>query len=104
MAIARAWSRHSRISNFVKEEYYGEEREWLVIYIKELLKKEHFDYLIFGHRHLPLDIFIKPDSRYINLGEWTTFNSYAVFDGKDLELRFFEKPGFAANLVDNSKN
>lgn len=99
MTIAMAWSRHSRVSNFVKEKYYGEENEWLVVYCKELLKKEHFDYLIFGHRHLPLDILIKPDSRYINLGEWINFNSYAVFNGTDMELKFFESNAFPANLV-----
>jgi UDP-2,3-diacylglucosamine hydrolase len=31
------------------------------------------------------------DSRYINLGEWMNFNSYAVFDGENLELRYFKK-------------
>ena len=30
---------------------------------------------------------------YINLGEWLHFNSYAVFDGKDVEVRFFENEG-----------
>jgi predicted flavoprotein YhiN len=51
----------------------------------------NFDYLIFGHRHLPLDIPLG-GSKYINLGEWINFNSYAVFDGERLELRYFEKP------------
>jgi UDP-2,3-diacylglucosamine hydrolase len=97
MSIASAWSRQSRISKAQKEKYNGEEREWLVIYSKELVKKEHFDYLIFGHRHLPLDIPIEPDSRYINLGEWSNFNSYAVFDGTKLELKFFENSGSPAN-------
>jgi UDP-2,3-diacylglucosamine hydrolase len=99
MKIALSWSRHSRISKLAKEKYSGEEREWLLTYCKELLKKEHFDYFIFGHRHLPLDFFIKPGSRYINLGEWTSFNSYAVFDGTDLQLKFFESNASPANLI-----
>lgn len=97
MGMAQVWSGHSRISRASDDEYFGDENEWLAIYSKELLKKEHFDYLIFGHRHLPIDLLINIGSRYVNLGEWTNFNSYAVFDGTDLELKFFEKDGAPAN-------
>ena len=67
----------------------GEENEWLVIYSKALLKQQHYDYFIFGHRHLPLDIALSAESRYINLGEWIKYNSYAVFDGSEVTLRSF---------------
>jgi UDP-2,3-diacylglucosamine hydrolase len=90
VAIARKWSKHSRLQNNQKEEFQDLEKEWLVSYSKELLLKEHYDFLIFGHRHLPLDVQLG-DSRYINLGEWMNFNSYAVFDGENLELRYFKK-------------
>ncbi|MES1182154.1 MAG: UDP-2,3-diacylglucosamine diphosphatase, partial [Flavobacterium sp.] len=66
-------------------------KEWLVIYSKEILQKQHFDYFIFGHRHLPLDIQLAPNSRYINLGEWMNYNSYGVFDGEKMELKYFGK-------------
>ncbi|MFZ4101844.1 MAG: UDP-2,3-diacylglucosamine diphosphatase [Sphingobacterium thalpophilum] len=90
VAIARKWSKHSRLQNNQKEEFQDLEKEWLVSYSKELLLKEHYDFLIFGHRHLPLDVQLG-NSRYINLGEWMNFNSYAVFDGENLELRYFKK-------------
>ena len=32
------------------------------------LKEEHFDYFVFGHRHLPLEIELNQNSKYINLG------------------------------------
>lgn len=89
--LANKWSKNSRIANDKKEKFESEEQEWLVIYSKEFLEKEHIDYFIFGHRHLPLDILLKKDSRYINLGEWINYNSYAVFDGNDLRLEYFEK-------------
>jgi len=92
VGIARKWSKQSRLQSKQKEEFTDIDKEWLVSYSKELLLKEHFDYLIFGHRHLPLDIQLG-DSRYINLGEWMNFNSYAVFDGENLELRYFKKHG-----------
>ena len=44
------------------------------------------DYFIFGHRHYALDIAIDETSRYINLGDWLRSNSYAVFDGQDIQL------------------
>jgi UDP-2,3-diacylglucosamine hydrolase len=99
MGIAQAWSVHSRISKAPDDEYLGDENEWLAVYSKEILKKEHFDYFIFGHRHLPIDLLMPSGSRYVNLGEWANYNSYAVFDGTDLELKFFEKTGVAANLI-----
>lgn len=92
LGIANFWSRKSRVSNGPKDEkFHGEENEWLVIYAKEILQKEHFDYFIFGHRHLPLDIQLPQNSRYINLGEWVNYNSYAVFDGETLKLLRYKK-------------
>jgi UDP-2,3-diacylglucosamine hydrolase len=87
IGMAQFWSQKSRLSNGPKDiKFLGEENEWLAIYAKEILQKEHFDYFIFGHRHLPLDIKLSDKSRYINLGEWVNFNSYAVFDGEQLHL------------------
>lgn len=68
----------------------GEQQEWLVNYSKEILKKEHYDFFVFGHRHLPLDIKLSENSRYINLGEWINYNSYAVMDGDEIYLKYFE--------------
>ena len=68
--------------------FKGEENEWLAQYCKKILKKENFDFFLFGHRHLPLDIKLSENSRYINLGDWISYFSYAVFDGTDIELKF----------------
>jgi UDP-2,3-diacylglucosamine hydrolase len=89
MFIANKWSRKSRISQLKKEVYLGD-NEWLLQYSREIEKLEHFDYYIFGHRHLPLDVEVSDTSRYINLGEWINFRSYAVFDGIEMHLLNFE--------------
>ena len=87
IGIANLWSKRSRISNAGYDEiFYGEEKEILVTFCKNELKKSHFDYFIFGHRHLVLDIAVGENSRYINLGEWVTKPTYAEFDGKELKL------------------
>ncbi len=91
VGIANYWSEHSRISSGNNKLCKSMEQEWLVVYSHELLKNKFYDYLIFGHRHLPLDIKVD-QSRYINLGEWANYNSYAVFDGEELTLQYFENP------------
>ncbi len=91
VGIANYWSSHSRIANDRKEDVKPGQQEWLVNYSNELLKTNFYDYLIFGHRHLPLDVPLNGGSRYINLGEWMLHNSYAVFDGETLKLEYFEK-------------
>lgn len=92
IGLANFWSRKSRVSNAGDDEkFLGEENEWLVIYAKEVLQKEHFDYFIFGHRHLPLEIQLNANSKYINLGEWVNYNSYAVFDGGQMQLLRYNK-------------
>lgn len=91
IAIAQAWSRKSRISNLQKEEkFQGEEGEFLWIYCRELEKREHHDFYIFGHRHLPLVLNVTGNSKYINLGEWVNFNTYAVYNGTNVDLKTFE--------------
>ncbi|HLT71964.1 MAG TPA: UDP-2,3-diacylglucosamine diphosphatase [Cyclobacteriaceae bacterium] len=91
IGIARYWSRKSRISNTKKEEKFsGEENEFLLTYCRDLEKKQHHDYYVFGHRHLPLDLAVNSNSRYINLGEWVNFSTYAEYDGKDMKLKSFE--------------
>ncbi len=90
MGLAHYFSRKSRGSEHHPEEIFlGEEREWLLIYSKEILQKQKHNFFIFGHRHLPIDYRLSKGSRYINLGEWINFCTYAVFDGVDLELKSF---------------
>jgi len=90
IGIANYWSRKSRISNQKREEKFQDEKsEYLWVYCSEVEKTNHHDYYIFGHRHLPLDLKVGDRSRYINLGEWVHFNTYAVYDGATVELKTF---------------
>ncbi|HZY79819.1 MAG TPA: UDP-2,3-diacylglucosamine diphosphatase [Cyclobacteriaceae bacterium] len=89
MSIAHMWSKSSRISNMEKEKFQSDENEYLFKYCEETEKKEHHDFYIFGHRHLPLDLKVSENSRYINLGEWVNFSPYAVYDGKTIALKSF---------------
>lgn len=88
MGIANYSSRRSRaVTGQVDEKFFGEEGEWLITYCKEELQKKQYDYLVFGHRHLPIDYKLNNGkSRYINLGDWIRYYTYAEFDGKDMHL------------------
>ncbi|HKO81219.1 MAG TPA: UDP-2,3-diacylglucosamine diphosphatase, partial [Chitinophagaceae bacterium] len=102
MGLANYLSRRSRAQTGASEEtFLGEEREWLITYCKDVLKQKNIDFFIFGHRHLPIDYRLSPlstqgtgaggeVSRYINLGDWIRYYTYAVFDGTDLELKSFK--------------
>jgi UDP-2,3-diacylglucosamine hydrolase len=91
ISMADFWSKKSRVATGNDDEkFLGDENEWLVLYSKEILAKQHFDYFIFGHRHLPLDIDLGKNSKYVNLGDWIKYNTYAVFDGENLQLTTYK--------------
>jgi len=91
MGLANFLSRRSRAQTGASEEIFlGEQKEWLIIYSRELLKKKYFDFFVFGHRHLPIDLQLEKGARYINLGDWIRYYTYAVFDGEKLELKSYK--------------
>jgi UDP-2,3-diacylglucosamine hydrolase len=111
MGLANYMSRRSRAQTGATEEVFlGENKEWLLIYSKEVLKEKKIDFFVFGHRHLPIDYRLSPaealakagtplatewrgvggEARYINLGDWIHYYTYAVFDGKTMELKSYK--------------
>ena len=96
MGLAEYFSQTSRAQTADREEHFlGEDKEWLISYCNDFLQKEDVDYFLFGHRHLPIDWPIKNEelqrqARYINLGDWIRYNTYAVLEGTSLQLKKFE--------------
>jgi UDP-2,3-diacylglucosamine hydrolase len=92
ISLAQKWSGNSRINNNLKNEdvFKGKEGEWLWEYCQFVEKKMHFDYYIFGHRHLPLELPVGNNSTYINLGEWVSQFTYGEFDGNRFSLNTFK--------------
>lgn len=84
--FAHRWSRKSRSDKGVTTEWLGENKEYLVRYAHDKLKEEHFDYFIFGHRHLPLTLDLTDKSKLLYLGDWIENFTYAVIDGDKVEL------------------
>ena len=89
--LANYFSRKSRAKTGNADELFlGEDKEWLILYTKEQAKTRAIDFFIFGHRHYAMDFKINEKSRYINLGDWIRLNTYAVFDGNELQLLTWE--------------
>lgn len=87
IGLANYFSRKSREKTGSADEHFlGEDKEWLFIFCKEMLQQQHFDYLIFGHRHYPLKKQLTANSYYINLGDWIRSFTYAEMNEKGLEL------------------
>ncbi len=94
--LAHRWSRSRRDPERGEEgvdgAFLGEDKEKLLLYARELVKREHYDYLVFGHRHLPIDFLLPDRTRVIVLGDWLEHFSYAVYDGREMVLTQYEPP------------
>lgn len=82
IGVANYWSSSSRISSDKRDDGFSGEKEWLYQYCKEVESESHHDYYVFGHRHLPLEMKLNPDSTYFNLGEWVKAKTYGEYSRK----------------------
>ena len=90
IGTADYFSQKSRAATGHTEEVFlGEEKEWLITYSKEVLQQKKVDFFVFGHRHLPIDFRLTDNSRYINLGDWIHFFTYAALDGHEMIVRSY---------------
>ncbi len=88
--LMKYFSGKSRYHNPAPDKFLGKEKEWLVQYAEQKTKTSDIDYFIFGHRHLPIDYTLSNGhSRYVNLGDWIYYYSYAVLEGGELQLKFY---------------
>lgn len=90
ISIANWFSARSKQHTFTENAvYYGDDKEYLMLYAKQHLTHTPTDFFIFGHRHLPMMRPINESSTYVNLGDWMGYYTYAVFDGNELTLKTF---------------
>jgi UDP-2,3-diacylglucosamine hydrolase len=89
--LANYFSAKSRAKTGTADEIFlGEDKEWLIIYTKQMAEKMDVDYFIFGHRHFAIDYEINQKARYINLGDWIKLYTYGVYDGTSMQLLKWE--------------
>ncbi|VBB46412.1 Metallophosphoesterase [uncultured Paludibacter sp.] len=86
-----AWSKRNRqkILMHYENKFEGEDNEFLVKYAKKYIQTHDVDYLVFGHRHIELNLQISKKSSVIILGDFVDIFSYGVFDGEKFWLENF---------------
>lgn len=89
MYLGLSWARHS-MQNHHQEgvaPYYGDDKEYLMLYSRECLKKyPDVNVFMFGHRHIEVDRPISESCRLMIIGDWLEHFTYAVLDGTGLRL------------------
>ena len=89
--IGQFLSKENKIMSAKKDaEFIDNESEWLTQYCRKKLQTNNYNYFLFGHRHIPLEVELNSESRYINLGDWITHFTYAEFDGESLSLKKYD--------------
>ncbi|NDV46540.1 UDP-2,3-diacylglucosamine diphosphatase [Paludibacter sp. 221] len=85
------WSRKNREKlTPEKKEYKGEAKEPLIIYAKKYFAEcPDIDFVVFGHRHIQLDLQLANQKRVIILGDFVSLFTYGVFDGNNFWLENF---------------
>lgn len=90
-----SWSKSNREKiKHIENKFKGEENENLVIFAKKYLETHDVDFLVFGHRHIALDLQLKNQKRVIILGDFVSVFSYGVFDGEEFRLEYVENSDF----------
>lgn len=96
--FAKGWSKSSRGDEYLSTPVFqGENGDPLVKFCRDYLNEhpgQHIDYFVFGHRHVAVDYPLAHECRMIILGDWITQNTYAVFNGENLELKNFTSFNF----------
>ncbi len=85
--IASGWSKRSRMIHGT--EPFEEEKEAMVVYSRDYLLNEGLDFIVFGHRHCPVDYALNNQTRMIILGDWISHFTYGEFDGEEFRLKEF---------------
>ena len=81
------WSKNNRERILhLENKFQGEAKESLVVFSKKYLETNDVDFLIFGHRHIALDLQLKDQKRVVILGDFVSIFSYGVFDGELFSL------------------
>ncbi|MDO6801037.1 UDP-2,3-diacylglucosamine diphosphatase [Wenyingzhuangia sp. 1_MG-2023] len=70
--------------------FLGEEKEFLIQHCKKVLEEKHYDYFVFGHRHLPMIFDLPQNSKYVNTGDWITYFTYGVLVNGVFSLKEFK--------------
>ena len=88
--LGNFFSRKNKILSGNNIKFISKENEILYHFCKKKLNVKHYDFFVFGHRHLPLKIELGNNSYYFNTGDWINHYSFLHFKDDSLELKYFK--------------
>ena len=88
--LGNFFSRKNKILSGNSIKFISKENEILYHFCKKKLNVKHYDFFVFGHRHLPLKIELGNNSYYFNTGDWINHYSFLHFKDDSLELKYFK--------------
>jgi UDP-2,3-diacylglucosamine hydrolase len=93
LKLGYLWANHSWKKHDKEKDVYvfkSLKDEILFQYCLQSQTNKTYDFYVFGHRHYTFDEALIPSGRYINLGDWIKFQSFACFDGQNLKLEIWD--------------
>ena len=88
--LGNFFSRKNKILSGNNIKFISKENEILYHFCKKKLNVKHYDFFVFGHRHLPLKIELGNNSYYFNAGDWINHYSFLHFKDDSLQLKYFK--------------
>ena len=88
--LGNFFSRKNKILSGNNIKFKSKENEILYHFCKKKLNVKHYDFFVFGHRHLPLKIELGNNSYYFNTGDWINHYSFLHFKDDSLQLKYFK--------------
>jgi len=88
--LGNFFSRKNKILSGNNIKFKSKENEILYHFCKKKLNIKHYDFFVFGHRHLPLKIELGNNSYYFNTGDWINHYSFLHFKDDSLQLKYFK--------------
>ncbi len=91
--FAYNWSNHSRANESSSESANVERyKANLIDFVKDYsASHSDIDYFVFGHLHIAADVVISEKSKCVLLGDWIDKFTYAIFDGEQLEIKYYKE-------------
>jgi len=90
------FSKKSRLANIAqegkKESEIEQQDEMLYQYAKrKVIERPDLDYLVFGHRHIPMQLKVSEKAEVVILGDWISHFSYGVLEGGKMSIQYFKE-------------
>ena len=58
---------------------------------RKIIEHPDLDYLVFGHRHIPMQLKVNEKAEMLILGDWISHFSYGVFEEGKMTIQYYKE-------------